>query len=243
MSENLIEFNNISKFFGKVIALKDVTMKLKKGEIMCLLGDNGAGKSTLIKTLAGVHKPDEGEIVIEGEKTVFDSPKDALDLGIGTVYQDLALVPLMSVTRNFFMGREPLKGLPLLKTFDIEKANKIAAERMGQIGIDVRDPSQAVGTMSGGERQCLAISRAIYFGAKVLVLDEPTSSMDGGSEERIINNLLSLSYKPTIIISTHRTNHLARVDKIGVIIDGQLVQFGPRETILKQNNSNNKDDQ
>ena len=166
MSENLIEFNNISKFFGKVIALKDVTMKLKKGEIMCLLGDNGAGKSTLIKTLAGVHKPDEGEIIIEGEKIVFDSPKDALDLGIGTVYQDLALVSLMSVTRNFFMGREPLKGLPLLKTFDIEKANKIAAERMGQIGIDVRDPSQVVGTMSGGERQCLSYFKSNIFWCK-----------------------------------------------------------------------------
>ena|SRR5210317_447992 len=155
MSDHLIQFNNISKFFGKVIALKDVTMKLKKGEIMCLLGDNGAGKSTLIKTLAGVHKPDEGEIIFEGNKIVFDSPKDALDIGIGTVYQDLALVSLMSVTRNFFMGREPQKGLHPFKTFDIEKANKIAAERMGQIGIDVRDPSQAVGTMSGGERQCL----------------------------------------------------------------------------------------
>ena len=165
MSDYLVQFNNISKFFGKVIALKDVTMKLRKGEIMCLLGDNGAGKSTLIKTLAGVHKPDEGEIIFEGEKIIFDSPKDALDIGIATVYQDLALVPLMSVTRNFFMGREPLKGPPFLKTFDIEKANKIAAERMGQIGINVRDPSQAVGTMSGGERQCLAISRAIYFGA------------------------------------------------------------------------------
>ena len=138
MSDHLIQFNNISKFFGKVIALKDVTMKLKKGEIMCLLGDNGAGKSTLIKTLAGVHKPDEGEIIIEGEKIIFDGPKDALDMGIATVYQDLALVSLMSVTRNFFMGREPLKGIPFFKTFDIEKANEIAAERMGQIGIDVR---------------------------------------------------------------------------------------------------------
>ena len=114
MSEYLIEFNNISKFFGKVIALKDVTMKVKKGEIMCLLGDNGAGKSTLIKTLSGVHRPDEGEIVVEGNKTIFDSPKDALDMGIATVYQDLALVPLMSVTRNFFMGREPQKGLSLI---------------------------------------------------------------------------------------------------------------------------------
>ena len=119
MSDYLVEFNNISKFFGKVIALKNVTMKIRKGEIMCLLGDNGAGKSTLIKTLSGVHKPDEGEIIVEKKKTIFDSPKDALDMGIATVYQDLALVPLMSVTRNFFMGREPQKGVPLLKTFDI----------------------------------------------------------------------------------------------------------------------------
>ena len=119
MSDYLVQFNNISKFFGKVIALKDVTMKLRKGQIMCLLGDNGAGKSTLIKTLAGVHKPDEGEIIVEGKKTIFDSPKDALDMGIATVYQDLALVSLMSVTRNFFMGREPQKGIPFFKTFDI----------------------------------------------------------------------------------------------------------------------------
>ena len=108
MSDYLVQFNNISKFFGKVIALKDVTMKLRKGEIMCLLGDNGAGKSTLIKTLAGVHKPDGGEIIFEGKKIIFDSPKDALDIGIATVYQDLALVPLLSVSRYFFMGREPL---------------------------------------------------------------------------------------------------------------------------------------
>ena len=141
MTDYLVEFNNISKFFGKVIALKDVTMKLRKGEIMCLLGDNGAGKSTLIKTLAGVHKPDEGEIIFEDKKTIFDSPRDALDIGIGTVYQDLALVSLMSVTRNFFMGREPQKGIPFFKTFDIDTANRIAAERMGQIGIDVRDLS------------------------------------------------------------------------------------------------------
>ena len=121
MSEYLVQFNNISKFFGKVIALKDVTMKLKKGEIMCLLGDNGAGKSTLIKTLAGVHKPDEGEIIVEGEQTIFDSPKDALDMGIATVYQDLALVSLMSVTRNFFMGREPQKGIPFFKNVAVTK--------------------------------------------------------------------------------------------------------------------------
>ena len=110
MSDTLVEFNNISKFFGSVIALKDVTMKVKKGEIMCLLGDNGAGKSTLIKTLSGVHKPDEGEIIVEGKKTEFDSPRDALDMGIATVYQDLALVSLMSVTRNF-LWEENQKGV------------------------------------------------------------------------------------------------------------------------------------
>ena len=175
--ETVVEFNQISKFFGSVIALQEVSMHIKKGEIMCLLGDNGAGKSTLIKTLSGVHKPDKGEIIVEGKKIIFDSPRDALNMGIATVYQDLALVSLMSVTRNFFMGREPIKGIGPFKTFDIEKANNIAAERMGQIGIDIRDPSQAVGTMSGGERQCLAISRAIYFGAKVLILDEPTSAL------------------------------------------------------------------
>ena len=110
MNDILVEFNNISKFFGSVIALKDVTMKVKKGEIMCLLGDNGAGKSTLIKTLSGVHKPDEGEIIVEGKKTEFDSPRDALDMGIATVYQDLALVSLMSVTRNF-LWEENQKGV------------------------------------------------------------------------------------------------------------------------------------
>ena len=206
MSDYLVQFNNISKFFGKVIALKDVTMRLKKGEIMCLLGDNGAGKSTLIKTLAGVHKPDEGEIIFEDNKIVFDSPKDALDIGI--VYQDLALVPLMSVTRNFFMGREPQKGIPFLKTFDVEKANKIAADRMGQIGIDVRDPSQAVGTMSGGERQCLAISRAIYFGAKVLVLDEPTSALGVHQASMVLKYIVKAASEGlAVILITHNVHH------------------------------------
>ena len=231
MSENLIEFNNISKFFGKVIALKDVTMKLKKGEIMCLLGDNGAGKSTLIKTLAGVHKPDEGEIVIEGKKTVFDSPKDALDMGIGTVYQDLALVPLMSVTRNFFMGREPLKGPPFLKTFDIEKANQIAAERMGQIGIDVRDPSQAVGTMSGGQRQTLAIARAIYFGAKVLILDEPTSALGQKQQMEVLKTIKRVKARGdiAIIFITHNEIHSRLIaDRYTFLALGQVIGKGTK---------------
>ncbi len=131
-----------------------------------------------------------------------------MDIGIGTEYQDLALVSLMSVTRNFFMGREPQKGLPFFKTFDIEKANKIAAERMGQIGIDVRDPSQAVGTMSGGERQCLAISRAIYFGAKVLVLDEPTSALGVHQASMVLKYIVkAASQGLAVILITHNVHH------------------------------------
>ena len=200
--ETVVEFNQISKFFGSVIALQEVSMHIKKGEIMCLLGDNGAGKSTLIKTLSGVHKPDKGEIII------FDSPRDALNMGIATVYQDLALVSLMSVTRNFFMGREPIKGIGPFKTFDIEKANNIAADRMGQIGIDIRDPSQAVGTMSGGERQCLAISRAIYFGAKVLILDEPTSALGVHQASVVLKYIVKAATQGLgVILITHNVHH------------------------------------
>ena len=168
MSDYLVQFNNISKFFGKVIALKNVTMKLRKGEIMCLLGDNGAGKSTLIKTLAGVHKPDEGEIIFEGDKMVFDSPKDALDIGIATVYQDLALIPLMSVSRNFWLGRELTKKVGPVTLMDFEKCDSILMSEMDKIGIKLRDPSQSIGTLSGGERQTVAIARAVFFGAKIL---------------------------------------------------------------------------
>ncbi len=167
----LIEVQSISKYFGSVIALKDISMDVYPGEVHCLLGDNGAGKSTLIKTLAGVHKPSEGRYLVEGEEVDFNSPREALDRGIATVYQDLAMVPLMSVTRNFFMGREPTRGRGLFQRMDIDAANRIAKEEMAKIGIDVRDPTQAVGTLSGGERQCVAVARAVYFGAKVLILD------------------------------------------------------------------------
>ncbi|WP_143821117.1 ATP-binding cassette domain-containing protein, partial [Motiliproteus sp. MSK22-1] len=160
MSEYILELKKVSRFFGSVIALKDIDMQVKAGEVHCLLGDNGAGKSTLIKTLAGVHKPSEGEFYYEGKPVIFNSPRDALDAGIATVYQDLALVPLMSVTRNFFMGRELTKKWGPFRVFDTRRANEIARAGLADMGIDVRDPEHAIGTMSGGEKQCLAIARA-----------------------------------------------------------------------------------
>jgi simple sugar transport system ATP-binding protein len=208
MDQPLVELKSVSKYFGSVIALKDVSFDVRPGEVHCLLGDNGAGKSTLIKVLAGAHVPDEGEILVAGTPTRFSSPKDTLDKGIATVYQDLALVPLMSVARNFFLGREPTKRLGPLKQFDIEFANQTAYQQLSDMGIQLRDPEQPVGTLSGGERQCLAIARAIYFGAKVLILDEPTSAL-GVHQASIVLKLIVQSKARGIgvIFISHNVHH------------------------------------
>ena len=173
----LLEIKNISKFFGSVIALQDVSAFVRAGEVTCLLGDNGAGKSTLIKVLSGVHKATEGEYLFNGEPQDFDSPREALESGIATVYQDLAMIPLMSVWRNFFLGSEPTKGWGPFKHFDSKFARETTKSELAKMGIDIRDPEQTVGTLSGGERQSVAIARAVYFGAKVLILDEPTAAL------------------------------------------------------------------
>jgi simple sugar transport system ATP-binding protein len=175
--QRILELRNVSKSFGTVLALRTFNFDIGAGEVHCLLGDNGAGKSTVIKILSGVYRMTEGEYLIDGKVASVASPRDALDRGVATVFQDLALVPLMSITRNFFMGRELTKGRGLLARFDIARANEIVLDALSEIGIDVRDPTQAVGTLSGGERQCLAIARAVHFGARVLILDEPTSAL------------------------------------------------------------------
>ena len=177
MATPILEMRDIEKHFGSVVALAGVSIEIHAGEVHCLLGDNGAGKSTFIKTMAGVHRLTRGEMFLNGQPVHFSSPRQALDAGIATVYQDLAMIPLMSVTRNFFMGREPVKGIWPFRFMDMGFCDRVTREEMQRIGIDVRDPGQAVGTLSGGERQCVAISRAVYFGAKVLILDEPTSAL------------------------------------------------------------------
>ena len=209
MTDYILQLENVSKYFGAVISLNGVTMRLKRGEVHCLLGDNGAGKSTLIKTLAGVHRADKGEYLVEGEPVHFKSPREALDRGIATVYQDLALVPLMSVARNFYMGREPVRKLfGFLPVMDHWAAGEAATARLGEMGIRVRDADQMVGTMSGGEKQCLAIARAIHFGAMVLILDEPTAAL--GVKQSV--NVLKLVNKArergiSVIFITHNVNH------------------------------------
>lgn len=223
MSEFIIELKNVSRYFGSVIALQDINMKVKLGEVHCLLGDNGAGKSTLIKTLAGVHAPSAGEFLYEGEATTLTSPRQALDLGIATVYQDLALVSLMSVTRNFFMGRELTKGWGPFKYFDTDKANKIAVAGLAEMGIKVRDPEQAIGTMSGGEKQCLAIARAIHFGAKVLILDEPTAALGVKQSANVLKVVAKAKARGlAVILITHNVHHAYPVaDRFTLLNRGQ----------------------
>jgi len=223
----LIDVRDISKHFGSVIALNGVSMVVGAAEVHCLLGDNGAGKSTLIKTLSGVYTPSAGEIVMEGKPVVFHGPRDALDHGIATVYQDLAMIPLMSITRNFFMGREiaAIKGKGVTERFDIKRANTVAKEEMAKIGIDVRDPTQAVGTLSGGERQCVAIARAVYFGAKVLILDEPTSALGVKQASVVLRYVAQARARRLgVIFITHNVHHAWAVgDKFTVLNRGRTL--------------------
>ena len=216
----LIEARNITKFFGSVIALYDVSLSVKRGEVLCLLGDNGAGKSTLIKTLSGVHPPDAGQLLVDGVEVHFTSPRDALQAGIATVYQDLAMIPLMSISRNFFLGSEPMKGWGPFRTFDLAEADRITRQGLTRMGIDLRDTAQPVGTLSGGERQSVAIARAIHFGAKVVILDEPTSAL-GVKEAAVVLRFILQARDEGIgvILITHNINHAFPVGDRFTILD------------------------
>src|ERR1700747_2778957 len=204
----IVKLDGISKQFGKVNALEDISFELYPGEVHCLLVDNGAGKSTLIKILSGVHRPTRGEFRFLNVPVELDSPRQALDLGIATVFQDLAMLPLMSITRNFFLGREPKKSFGPIRVFDSASAEKTTTEELKKIGIRLRDPDQAVGTLSGGERQAGAIARAVYFGAKVLILDEPTSALGVKEAAVVLKYVVQSKAKGIgVIFITHNVHH------------------------------------
>ncbi|MEM1373637.1 MAG: ATP-binding cassette domain-containing protein [Pseudomonadota bacterium] len=234
MSEPYLRVEGLVKKFGPFTALNGVDLEVHAGEVHALLGDNGAGKSTLIKTLAGVHEPSGGQIYIEGKPANFRSPRDATAAGIGTVYQDLALNQLMSVTRNFFMGRE-LKGS--FGTLKMDEMDKIAHDEMLKIGIDFSDPTQAVGTMSGGQRQTLAIARAIYFGARVLILDEPTSALGQKQQMEVLKTIKRVRARGdiAIIFITHNEIHSKLVgDRYTFLALGQVIGAGTKESLEGQ---------
>ena len=217
---HLLAGEGISKYYGNVVALRDISLHVDPGEVTCILGDNGAGKSSLIKILSGVHRQDEGRLVVDGEEVVFTSPRHARARGIATVYQDLAMVPLMSVWRNFFLGAEPTKKAGPLRFFDARFARETVREQLHEMGIDVRDPDQPVGTLSGGERQSLAIARAVYFGARVLILDEPTSALGVKQAGVVLRYILQARDRGVaVIFITHNPHHAYPVGDRFVILN------------------------
>jgi simple sugar transport system ATP-binding protein len=233
----LLEARTVSKYFGSVNALQDISLKVNAGEVTCVLGDNGAGKSTLIKILSGVHRPDEGELAMNGEVVDFANPREARAAGIATVFQDLATVPLMSVWRNFFLGNEPTRGRGVLQRLDTKGAQQIMRSEMSKMGIDVRDPNQTVGTLSGGERQAVAIARAVYFGAKVLILDEPTSALGVKQSGVVLKYIVQArAMGRGVVFITHNPHHAYPVgDRFVLLRRGQMIgSYLKSETTLDQ---------
>jgi simple sugar transport system ATP-binding protein len=233
---HLLAADNISKYYGNIVALKDISTHVNGGEVTCILGDNGAGKSSFIKILSGVHQPDEGRLLVEGEQMQFASPRDARAKGIATVYQDLAMVPLMSIWRNFFLGAEPRKGFGPLQWFDAAKAKGIVKRELSEMGIDIRDPDQPVGTLSGGERQSVAIARAVYFGARVLILDEPTSALGVKQAGVVLKYILQARERGVaVIFITHNPHHAYPVgDRFVILNRGQSLGTFEKSQIDRQ---------
>ena len=229
----VVELREASKFFGHVVALERVSMSVRSGEVLCLLGDNGAGKSTLIKILAGVFHPDEGSLWVDGSPARFGSPRDAVAAGIATVYQDLALFPLMSISRNFIVGAEPARGRGMLAAIEFREADALVRQKLLEIGIEVRNTSDLVGTLSGGERQTLAIARAEHIGARLLILDEPTSALGVKEAAVVLRHVLRARANGlAIVFITHNVHHAHAVgDRFEFLSRGRVMDVFDRDAL------------
>jgi simple sugar transport system ATP-binding protein len=216
----LVELDNVGKFYGNIIALQGIDLKVGKHEVTCVLGDNGAGKSTLIKIISGRHAHSEGAVRVDGKDVHLSSPRDALGLGIATVYQDLAVVPLMPVWRNFFLGSEVVKGVWPLRALSVREMRDKAKDELHKMGIDLPDIDAPIGKLSGGQRQCVAIARAVYFGARVLILDEPTASL-GVKQSGVVLRYVARARDAGlgVIFITHNPHHAYLVGDHFVILN------------------------
>ena len=223
--ESLVWMENITKKFGTITALQDVNFGVERGEVRALLGDNGAGKSTLIKILMGVYQPTTGQIYFEGKPVRIRSPREARGIGIEAVYQDLALINLMSISRNFFLGREMTKRFGPVQLLDKKGMESICRNSLCDIGIEIRSPSERVGSLSGGERQSIAIGRAVYFGVKVLILDEPTSALSVAETRKVLSYIENARERNlAVIFITHNVHQVYMVaDSYSIIRQGHNV--------------------
>ncbi|ASU82305.1 sugar ABC transporter ATP-binding protein [Nocardiopsis gilva YIM 90087] len=232
-SAPVLQLKGVGKSFGNIKALSGIDLKVSSGEVTCILGDNGAGKSTLIKIIAGLHAPTAGEYMVDGEPVHFSSPREALDRGIATVYQDLAMVSLMPVWRNFFLGSELRTGFGPVKMLEVDKMRRIADEELKKMGIDLPDIDAPISNLSGGQKQVVAIARAVYFGARVLILDEPTAAL-GVKQSGVVLKYINAAREAGlgVIFITHNPHHAFMVgDHFAVLKLGQMELDAPRSEL------------
>jgi simple sugar transport system ATP-binding protein len=231
--EPLVEMTDVGKAFGPIVALEGINLTVRAGEVACVLGDNGAGKSTLIKIISGLHPHTSGTLKVDGQEVRFASPRDSLDHGIATVYQDLAVVSLMEVWRNFFLGSELRKGNYPLAPLDIKAMREIADSELRKMGVVVKDINQPIGTLSGGQRQCVAIARAVYFGARVLILDEPTAALGVKQSGVVLKYIAAARDRGLgVIFITHNPHHAYMVgDHFSVLRLGTMELSASRDQV------------
>ena len=231
MDNTRLELKGIYKNFGNVVALKNISMTTNSGQINCILGDNGAGKSTLVNIISGVFQPDQGEYTVDEKRVLFKDPRQALDAGISTVYQNLAIIPIMNIYRNFFLGNEPIHGR--LNTINKDFAIETTVKELKKFDINIEDAKRAAGTLSGGQRQILAIARALYFGAKILILDEPTSALSVRESAKVVEQIAQLrEHNINVILVSHNIEQAFSLgDEFFIFKNGELVgQFNKLET-------------
>ena len=226
----VIELRGVTKDYGAFQALRGVNLTVNPGEVTCVLGDNGAGKSTLIKILAGLHQPTEGQVLIDATPTTLSSPRDALSAGIATVHQTLALVDSLSVWRNFFLGQELTSRFGLLRQAEMRR---ICAEQLKQMGVDIPDVDVEAGNLSGGQRQVISIARAIYFGARVVVLDEPTAALGVKQSGMVLKFIAAARDRGVaVVFVTHNPHHAYLVgDRFTILKLGRQVLDAPRSEV------------
>ena len=231
----IVQMENIVKRFGTIVALRGVDFAVERQQVMALLGDNGAGKSTLIKILTGVYTPTRGQIYFEGQPVQINTPREARDLGIETVYQDLALINLMSISRNFFLGREMVYKIGPVNWLRRKEMDRQTRESLADVGIQIRSATERVGALSGGERQSIAIGRAVHFGAKLLILDEPTSALSVAETNKVLTYIENAKARRlSVILITHNIHQAYQVadaytiirhgEKVGTYARGELTR-------------------
>ena len=233
MSEPVLELRSLSVRYGNVAALSRISLALEPGQITCVLGENGSGKSTLVAVLSGYRRHDEGELLLDGRPVRFRSPRQAREAGIATLWQDLAVAPLLSVWRNFFLGAEPTQGVWPLRRLDVGRARLITEQAMARVGVTGLDPDQPAIRLRAGERQSLAIARALHFGTRALIVDEPTSPMTIAQHTLVLQSVMAAREEGLAVLFVTNNPRFAHAvgDTFLLLAGGQVAGRLTREDV------------